>query len=98
MAPVLDPEGAEVEALARVVDFRGLRVLDVGCGDGRLVWRIAPEAAFVLGIDEDADEIETARAAVPPALEDRVRFRAADVTEMELEPADFDVAFLTWSL
>lgn len=95
---MIDPEGAELDALARVVDFRGLRVLDVGCGDGRLVWRIAPDAAFVLGIDEEEDEIAAARAAIPPELEGRVHFEAGDVTAAELEPAGFDVAFLTWSL
>jgi 2-polyprenyl-3-methyl-5-hydroxy-6-metoxy-1,4-benzoquinol methylase len=48
---LIDPEGKELEALPKIVDFTSLRVLDAGCGDGRLVWRIAPEAESVLGVD-----------------------------------------------
>lgn len=33
---VRDGEGAEPAAIAAAVDLRGTRVLEVGCGDGRL--------------------------------------------------------------
>ena len=46
-----DPEGAEVEALAALAVFSGKRVLEVGCGDGRLTWLYAHEAASVLGCE-----------------------------------------------
>jgi hypothetical protein len=32
----IDPEGAEITALAEVVDFAGLRVLELVCGNDRL--------------------------------------------------------------
>ena len=98
MAFVIDPESRELEALSKVVDFEGLRVLDVGCGDGRLIWRIAPAAKSVLGIDIDPDLIATARKETPPELRDKVAFRETGIVELDEPPARFDLVFFTWSL
>jgi 2-polyprenyl-3-methyl-5-hydroxy-6-metoxy-1,4-benzoquinol methylase len=95
---VVDPEGAELAALDEVVDLAGLRVLDVGCGDGRLVWPVAQRAAFVLGTDPDDEAVESARAAVPDGLSGRVGFRVCDVVDLDEPAGSFDAAFLTWSL
>ena len=98
MAVTIDPEGRELEALAHVVDFDGLRVLDVGCGDGRVVWRIAPVAQSVLGIDVDGDLIEMGRREMPPELRGKVELRETSVVELDEPPACFDLVFFTWSL
>jgi 2-polyprenyl-3-methyl-5-hydroxy-6-metoxy-1,4-benzoquinol methylase len=98
VAVVIDPEGRELEALASVVDLEGLRVLDVGCGDGRLVWRIAPAAESVLGIDVDGELIETAIRETPLKLRGKVEFRESSVVELDEPPARFDLVFFTWSL
>jgi 2-polyprenyl-3-methyl-5-hydroxy-6-metoxy-1,4-benzoquinol methylase len=98
VAVTIDPEGRELEALAQVVDFSGLRVLDVGCGDGRLVWRIAPQTENVLGIDVDAELVETARRETPPELRSKVELREASIVELDEPPGRFDLVFFTWSL
>jgi ubiquinone/menaquinone biosynthesis C-methylase UbiE len=98
MASVKDPEGAELRALAKVVDFSGRRVLEIGCGDGRMVRLYAARAAKVLGIDEDAEAIADARRSTPPDLKDKVRFRVARAERLRVRPASFDIAFLAWSL
>ncbi len=98
MAVTIDPDGRELEALARVVDLEGLRVLDVGCGDGRLVWRIAPASESVLGIDVDGDLIEAATRETPPKLRGKVELRESSVVELDEPPARFDLVFFTWSL
>lgn len=94
----IDPEGAETGALAELVDLSGADVLEVGCGDGRLTWRYAGQAASVLAIDTAADEIEQAREATPPRLRPTVTFEVVDITDAELSPAAFDVAILAHSL
>jgi ubiquinone/menaquinone biosynthesis C-methylase UbiE len=81
-----------------MIDFTGLRVLEVGSGEGRLTWRYAGPTQSVVGIEPDAESLARARAGVPPDLAERVSFRLVDATELD-EPADsFDVAFLSWSL
>ena len=96
---VIDPEGAETAAMDHVgAEVTGSRVLEVGCGDGRLTWRYAARAASVLGIDPDAEEIALARAATPPGLRGRVEFRTAGIESFGAPPGSFDVVVMAWSL
>jgi predicted RNA methylase len=78
--------------------FSGLRVLELGCGDGRLTWRYAGPAEEVLGIDPDEEAIAAARAATPRELRDRVCFEVASPVEREAPRDHFDLAFFSWSL
>jgi 2-polyprenyl-3-methyl-5-hydroxy-6-metoxy-1,4-benzoquinol methylase len=94
---VKDPEGAEARVLGQTADFTGARVLEVGCGDGRLTWLYAPRAESVLGVDPDEDQIALARSATPPELADRVQFEVGEAEDLS-KTAVFDVAFLSWSL
>jgi ubiquinone/menaquinone biosynthesis C-methylase UbiE len=93
-----DPEGAEARALAKLADFEGKQVLEIGCGDGRMTWLYAEQAAGVLGFDPDEDSIREARAALPDQLEDKVEFRVADAQSLDIPRQKFDIAFLSWSL
>jgi 2-polyprenyl-3-methyl-5-hydroxy-6-metoxy-1,4-benzoquinol methylase len=94
---VKDPEGAEARVVGQTADFTGARVLEIGCGDGRLTWLYAPRAAGVLGIDPDEEQIGIARSATPPELADRVQFEVGEAEDLS-RTAVFDVAFLSWSL
>lgn len=96
----IDPEGTELRAIHELVEFRGKRVLEVGCGDGRMTWRYADQAASVLALDTDEMKIEEAIDSTPRDLRSRVDFLVADITDKELElPQDsFDVAILAHSL
>jgi 2-polyprenyl-3-methyl-5-hydroxy-6-metoxy-1,4-benzoquinol methylase len=95
---IVDPTGAELAALAEIVDFSGLRVLEIGCGNGRLTWRFAGPTKEVLGIDPDENAIATARAATPPELRGRVYFEVASPVEHDVPRRHFDLAFFSWSL
>ena len=94
----IDPEGAELEALARLGPVDGLRVVELGCGDGRLTFRYAHATASVLAVDPEPDLISAARASLPASLADRVSFVAAGAAEIDLPPASFDLALFSWSL
>lgn len=98
MSGVLDPEGAHLAALRRLGDFRGRRVLELGCGDGRLTLGIAAEAASVLAFDPDAAAVERARRSLPAEFAERVVYKVASGKEIEVEPASFDLVVFSWSL
>jgi ubiquinone/menaquinone biosynthesis C-methylase UbiE len=98
MARVLDPEGAHLAALRRLGDFHGRRVLELGCGDGRLTVPVAHEAASVLAFDPDAGEVERAREALPVELRERVTYLVASGREVEVERHAFELALFSWSL
>jgi hypothetical protein len=55
MTLVVDPEQAHLSALRRLADFSGKRILELGCGEGRLTIPIARDAAFVLAFDPDEE-------------------------------------------
>jgi ubiquinone/menaquinone biosynthesis C-methylase UbiE len=96
--PTLDPEGAHLAALRRLVDLRGAHVLEMGCGEGRLTEGIAEGAASVLAFDPDAESVEQARKTLPAALADRVSFRVSSAEQLEIEPSSFDLVVFSWSL
>jgi len=60
--------------------LRGGRVLDIGCGDGLLLQRLAPYAQEVVGIDPDKETILRAQARL--AAVTNVSFITGDFLEM----------------
>jgi ubiquinone/menaquinone biosynthesis C-methylase UbiE len=94
----IDPEGAETDALAQIASLDGLRVLELGCGDGRLTFRYADAAGSVLAVDPDQDQIASAHAALPPHLADRVSFAAVGAADVDVPRRSFDLALFSWSL
>jgi 2-polyprenyl-3-methyl-5-hydroxy-6-metoxy-1,4-benzoquinol methylase len=94
----VDPEDTETAALLDFAgDFAGKRVLEIGCGDGRLTWRYAERAVHVDAIDPDPDEIKVALEDLPPKLRARVEFWTSGIEEFDA-PEAFDVAILSWAL
>jgi ubiquinone/menaquinone biosynthesis C-methylase UbiE len=94
----VDPDGVEIATMRQLVDFDGLRVVEIGCGDGRMTFTYAGEAASVFGFDPDEELIRDARAETPRALRRRIRFEVADAAEIELPKGEFDLALFSWSL
>jgi ubiquinone/menaquinone biosynthesis C-methylase UbiE len=98
MGSIKDVHGAELQALNNVIDFTGLRVLEVGAGEGRMTTRYAGVTESVVAIEPNAESLATAQSLVPPELQERISFRLADAAELD-EPAEsFDAGFLSWSL
>ncbi len=98
MARVLDPEGAHFAALRRLADFSGKRVLELGCGERRLTLPVAADAAHVLAFDPDAEAVERARRSLPTELADRIEYRVASGSAIEVERCSFDLVLFSWSL
>ncbi len=96
---ILDRGGRERAALFEVVpDWSGRRVLEVGCGDGRLTAKYAAAAGSVLAIDPDPDEIALARIDMPDGLGGRIEWRVAGIENLGSPRAAFDIILLSWAL
>ena len=96
----IDPEGNETDALFALVDLKGLDVLEVGCGDGRLTRRYADRAAHVTAIEPFEDAIARAQNWLSEAPNERIEFRHVAFEDLAAaRDADvFDVTLLSWSL
>jgi len=92
---VADLHGAEPRRIEALVPLDGVRVLEVGCGDGRLTGFAAARAAAVYAFDPNAERVETARAATET---ERVRFGVHGADTLDVARETFDVALCGWSL
>jgi 2-polyprenyl-3-methyl-5-hydroxy-6-metoxy-1,4-benzoquinol methylase len=94
----IDPENSESLALSQYADlFKDKRVLEVGCGDGRVTQLIAPHAAFVHAIDPDTEDIAEAEESFPTELRHKVHFEAVGIESFSSETR-FDAVLMSWSL
>ena len=98
MLGVLDPEGAHLAAFRRLADFSCARVLEVGCGDGRLTRGIAEHAESVFAFDPDEEAVARACKALPSELADRVTYGVGSATEIEIPRSAYDIVVFSWSL
>ncbi len=99
MTTILDRQGRERAALFDLVpDWSGRRVLEVGCGNGRLTATYASAAGSVLAIDSDPDEIALARVDMPDGLGGRIEWRVAGIEELTGPPGSFDLVLVSWAL
>ncbi len=94
----IDPASAEPGMIAGAADFTGMRVLEVGSGDGRMTVMISNQAKSVLSIDPDEDAISGALKRAEEHGFHNVEYRVEDVCTIDLKPGEFDSAFLALSL
>ena len=97
MTILKDPEQNETKYLNKAADFINKRVLEIGCGEGRLTWRYAKKSAFTIGIDVDADALRVATIDRPSDLEDIVYLSNAESEHLPFAKETFDIAVLAWS-
>jgi SAM-dependent methyltransferase len=89
-------DGADLAGEARLVDAmipRGSRILDAGCGPGRVGAELAAHGHEVVGVDVDPEPIEAANTDHPGS-----RWLVADLAELDLatlgETEPFDAAVI----
>jgi ubiquinone/menaquinone biosynthesis C-methylase UbiE len=93
-----DPEQNETNRLHTFADFTNKRVLEVGCGEGRMTWQYARETYKTIGIDLDTDALRVASVDRPSELTDKVHFACAASEYLPFSKETFDIAILAWSL
>jgi ubiquinone/menaquinone biosynthesis C-methylase UbiE len=87
VATDIDPEGRETRELLAAADFHGARVLEIGCGAGRLMRRYAGATRSAFGVDSDSGSLPR-------------EFVCAQAAAFALPFADrsFEVVVFGWSL
>ncbi|CAM5503587.1 MULTISPECIES: class I SAM-dependent methyltransferase [Streptomyces] len=72
---------------------RPARVLDVGCGDGEMVLRLAAAGHLVSGVEKSPGMLDSAaeRVAAVPEIAERVTLAEGDIYHLPFDGASFDV-------
>ncbi len=93
-----DPENLERKTLQRLVDFSNARVLEVGCGEGRLTFKYANSANQVIAFDPDHDALRVAKTDARMKGISTIQFAEASASHIPFSKETFDIAILAWSL
>jgi 2-polyprenyl-6-hydroxyphenyl methylase / 3-demethylubiquinone-9 3-methyltransferase len=88
----------EVRLIERHAPLEGRRILEIGCGDGRLTRQIAPLAAGIVAVDPDASTIKLARKLTVSEGIKNVQFRTGSAERVRLGNDRFDLVLFSWSL
>ena len=94
----VDPEQNEVRALKGVTDWHRKRVLEIGCGNGRLTRRLAQLGATVYASDPDVQLIRTARRDLPQRFAKRIHYEVGQAGQVDHPSESFDVVVFAWVL
>ena len=91
-----DPTEIETRYLHEFLEVANARVLEIGCGDGRLTWRYAASAGRVIAFDPYLESLQAAVNNVSPSMP--VSFTQARAQALPFPRETFDGAILAWSL
>jgi ubiquinone/menaquinone biosynthesis C-methylase UbiE len=92
------PPGLELRLIRRFIDPKGRRVLEIGCGNGRLTREYARLTKHVLAIEPDPASISEARQAFAAEGITNVSFRVGSAQRVRFGGGAFDIALFSWSL
>ncbi len=100
MTVVADPEGTTALVIKEFTDLKDKRILEIGCGKGRITFPLAEIANHITAIDPAAEDLEHAIEATPGLLKDKIEFSATGIEEFNLPDGSpqYDLCLFTWSL
>lgn len=92
----LDPDRSDLDMYLQAIEVVNAKVvLDVGCGTGTLISRLAAHGVAALGVDPAAASIDIAREKVDSDLAEFVVGTAVDVSADPSRHGHFDLATMT---
>jgi ubiquinone/menaquinone biosynthesis C-methylase UbiE len=92
------PLGMEVRLIQRFVSLKGQRILELGCGDGRLTRQFAALASTVVAVEPDPAKIALAKRTATSDGITNVSFRVGLAEQLRRGGDPFDIALFSWSL
>ena len=95
----VDPQGNEIGLMKTIGSWRDKKVIEIGCGDGRLTQRIAHLGPkLIQAIDPDPSLISTARKTLPEAFAKQIRYKTGTAEDLKYPPEAFNIAVFSWVL
>jgi ubiquinone/menaquinone biosynthesis C-methylase UbiE len=98
MSLLIDPEERELRELRKAASWGGKKVLEIGCGEGRLARRLSGLGACITALDTDFQLVKTAPAQSPPTSGQGIGFALGDGRRLPLPDGAFDIVVFGWSL
>ena len=100
MSVKVDPEGISIRILRDFINLKDQRLLEVGCGAGRLTFPLAQTASHITAIDPCQEDIQEAVEKTPPRLSGSIEFLPLGIEDFQPPPGapGFDITLFTWSL
>jgi len=86
-------EKTEVEMIAQFVELQNQKVLEIGCGEGRISAMLANKTQQLIAIDPDEQSIEKAKSEFP-----EIDFRIGSGERLPFEDTSLPVILFTFSL
>ncbi len=99
MPLVMDPAGSEIRALQKALEWKGKRILEIGCGEGRLTLRLAAfHPRHIEAIDPDGARIRVARKNLPAQYARLIGYHVGHAERLRYARDQFDIAIFAWAL
>ncbi len=99
MPLVVDPAENEIRALQKAAEWKGKRVLEIGCGEGRLTLRLAAlHPRHIEAMDPDAARVRLARKNRPERYGKLIAYHVGHAERLRSARDQFDIVIFSWSL
>jgi len=89
-----DPENIEVKTIEKEVDIKNKKILEIGCGTGRITRQIAKKAKEVIAIDHNKEIIKYCKKKYKKLK--NVNFLYEDIEKLKIKSQDFDIIISGW--
>jgi ubiquinone/menaquinone biosynthesis C-methylase UbiE len=95
----VDPEHNEIRALKEVGIWRDKKILEIGCGEGRLTLRLAGlHPKLIHAIDPNSGLIRAARKKLPSTFAKQIHYKVGSAGDLKYPSDSFDMVVFSWVL
>ncbi len=89
-----DPENIEIKSIKKEVDIKNKRILEIGCGTGRITKQIAEKAKEIIAIDHNKEAIKYCVKKYKSLK--NIKFLYDDVENIKIKNQYFDIVITGW--